>query len=466
MILKKTFIFAFLLFICSISAQTKVASIFNNNMVLQQNSEVAIWGTDAPNRQIIVKANWGESKTIKTDNNGKWKIFIKTTKAGGPYKIEIKGSESISLTNVLLGEVWLCSGQSNMEMPIKGFAGQPINGSNDAVLKSKNPNIRLFNVKKSFSETPLDSVVGIWEEANPTSVSNFSAVAYFYGKILHENLQVPIGLINSSFGGTRVEAWSEETSLKTKQIELGIEEKKVVTLEKNSPSGLFNAMISPLIPYTIKGVIWYQGESNRNNANQYSALFKNMINDWREKWNIGEFPFYFVQIAPFEYGKKQEAAFLREAQLNAYQTSKNTGMAVTLDVGDVTFIHPPEKEIVSKRLALWALSKNYGFEEVSYSGPIYKSIVIDQDKITVNFTEAQNGVTSFGKELTNFTIAGADKVFYPAKAIIERGKLSVFSENVKNPVAVRYGWENFFNGTLFNLAGLPASSFRSDNWDN
>lgn len=464
MSIKKFFSISLFFFILSFNAQTKVASIFTNNMVLQQNTEVAIWGTDLPNTTIAIKANWGEKKNIKTASNGKWKVFLKTSNAGGPYTIEIKGTKIVSLTNILLGEVWLCAGQSNMEMPIKGFAGQPINGSNEALLKSKNSKIRLFNVKRSFSETPQDTVHGIWEEANPISVSNFSAVAYFYGKILHENLQIPIGLINSSFGGTRVEAWTDETALKAKQLELGIQEKKIITLDKNSPSALYNAMIFPLIPYTINGVIWYQGESNRANAIHYEALFKNMIYDWREKWNLADMPFYFVQIAPFEYNKEQEGAFLREAQLNTYLSTKNTGMAVTLDIGNATFIHPPEKEMVSKRLALWALSKNYGYKGVKFSGPIYKSISIDQDKITVLFNEAEGGVTSFGKELTNFIVAGEDKIFYPAKATIDRGKLTVFSDKVKNPVAVRYGWENYFTGNLYNLFGLPASSFRSDNW--
>lgn len=466
--LKKAFIFTSVLFIFSMKAQTKVASIFTDNMVMQQNTKVAVWGSDKPSTKISVSASWGEKSTTKSDAKGKWKLFIKTKKADNDasYTLEIKGSEKLVFKNILLGEVWLASGQSNMEMPIKGFPGQPINNSNEFVLNGYNSQIRLFNVKKNPSLKVLDIVKGTWQEATPETVFKFSAVAYLYGKILQEKIDVPVGIICSSFGGTRIESWTDKATLENSKLELDLRIRtKTPKALKNSPSVLYNGMIHPLIPYTIKGAIWYQGESNRGNSEQYSELFNNMVSSWRQKWNIGDFPFYFVQIAPFIYKNKQESAYLREAQLNAMQTTKNTGMAVTLDIGAARFIHPSEKEKIAKRLAYWALAKDYGFKGISYSGPIFKSIKIENDKIIVNFDYAKNGVTSYGKELDNFTLAGDDRIFYPAKATIKRGKLVVTSDKVKNPVAVRYGWTNYLQGGLFNLAGLPASSFRSDNWE-
>lgn len=450
------------------NAQTKVASIFSDNMVLQQNTEVSVWGSDVPNLKITVETSWGEKKSVISDENGKWKIFIKTKKAENntPHTLKIQGSEKVILKNILLGEVWLASGQSNMEMPIKGFKGQPINGSNEFVLNSKNANLRIFNIKKKPSLKPLKNVEGNWKEATPEAVFNFSAVAYLYGKILQQNINVPVGIICSSFGGTRVEAWTDKVTLEksTLELDLRIRTENIKTL-KNSPSVLYNGMIHPIIPFAIKGVVWYQGESNRGNAAQYKSLFTDMITSWRQEWNIGDFPFYFVQIAPFQYKPINNSAYLREAQLQTMQTVANTGMAVTLDIGEEFFIHPPEKELVAKRLAYWALAENYGFKGIQFSGPIYKSMKIDKNAIQLDFDYAPQGVTSLGKELHNFTIAGADKVFYPAEAkIVNRNKVVVNSDKVQNPVAVRYAWKNWFTGSLYGTNLLPVSSFRTDNW--
>ncbi len=460
------FAFTLLIFVLiaqNTKAQTKLASLFGNQMVLQQNAEVLIWGTDKPNTKINIKTSWGGKANTKTDSKGDWKTVIKTINAGGPYSITIKGSNNIELQDILLGEVWLCSGQSNMEMPLSGFPGQPVYGANELIMNSTNNQLRLFHVKRNTSDKPLSSCEGLWKKSTPENTAKFSAVAYTYGKILQEMLKVPVGIICSSVGGTRVEAWTNNKTLIANGFDFhSIKNPSETTV--NSPSALFNAMISPLIPYTIKGVIWYQGESNRYNAEQYKQLFPAMINSWRQEWNLGDFPFYFTQIAPFEYKPDFNSAFLREAQLHTLQNTVNTGMAVTMDIGEKDCIHPAKKTEVAQRLAYWALAKTYGYTGIQYNGPLYKSMKITGNKVEIDFDFAPNGVSSFGKELHHFEVAGEDRVFKPAKAAIHRGQLSVYSDLVDKPVAVRYGWKNYVEGSLFNIYRLPASSFRTDDW--
>lgn len=446
------------------NAQTKVSNIFSDHMVLQRDSNVALWGTDLPNTKIEIQGSWGEENETYADEKGSWELKLKTKEAGGPYTLEIHGSEKIQLQDVMLGEVWLCSGQSNMQMPMKGFNGQPVNGSNDLILESTNTNLRLFHVNKNMSKKPLKGIEGTWQQSTPEVVRNFSAVAYMYGKMLQHKLQVPVGIICSSVGGTRIESWTNKETL----IHGGYNYDTSTTaqdIDRHTPSVLYNAMIHPLAPYRIKGVIWYQGESNRSNYQQYETLFPAMIQSWRELWNIGEFPFYFVQIAPFSYKPDVNSAYLREAQLHSLKNTKNTGMAITMDIGEEACIHPAKKTEVAKRLLYWALTKSYDFKGIQYSGPLYKSMKVNNNTVELNFDYAPYGVSSFGRELNHFTIAGNDKIFYPAKANIKKGVLTVFSEQVPHPVAVRYAWENYVEGCLFNLAGLPASSFRTDHWE-
>lgn len=462
--LKKIIIVVLLCSTTFIFSQTKLPSFFSNNMVLQQNEKVSIWGTDKPNIIITVIGNWGNEASVKSDNNGKWKLKIKTPYAGGPYKLTIKGTEKITLNNVLIGEVWLCSGQSNMNMPVKGYSNQPIIGSNDAILNSKNDRIRLFNPERNTSLKPLNNVSGEWNEATPKSVKDFSATAYFFGKKLEQTLNVPIGLIHTSWGGSTVETWMDKETLsefKTIKFPTKIPEGKVQKI----PTLLYNAMLHPFVGYTMKGVIWYQGESNRANSNLYKKTFPTLIKSWRQKWQQGNFPFYFVQIAPFNY-KDVNASFLREVQLQTMQNVVNTGMAVTLDIGECKNIHPSKKNTVGKRLAYWALAKDYQFSEIGYSGPIYKEMKIIGEKIKLHFEFAENGLTSFGEDLSGFEIAGEDKIFYSATAKIQKNKtINVWANEVKKPVAVRYAFKNCVKGTLFNTEGLPASSFRTDNWN-
>lgn len=367
------------------------------------------------------------------------------------------------------------------------------------------PNIRLFTVTKNIADQPLEDCQGNWVECSPETVGSFSAVAYFFGTYLQDELDIPIGLINSSWGGTQAEAWTRREILekdkelipiieryeqeldncpqaleeypeklqewKVKAEKAKAEGKKVpkppikpYKRDQNSPSNLYNAMIAPLIPYDVKGVIWYQGERNTPRGYQYRTLFPAMIKNWRSDFKQGDFPFYYVQIAPYKYNEKRPSQELREAQRLTLKT-KNTGMAVTMDIGNPQDCHPRNKSDVGKRLALWALAKNYGKKKLVYSGPLYRSKMRQGDKSRLYFDHIGSGLTTRdGKELTHFTIASHDKKFVEAKAVIDGKTVVVSSETVKNPVAVRYAWSNTAEPNLANKEGLPASSFRTDNW--
>lgn len=445
------------------NAKTELASLIQDHMVLQRNREVSLWGTDDPGKHITVKAGWGADASAVADAHGNWALKLKTEDAGGPYEISINGSDSIHIQDVLLGEVWICSGQSNMEMPVEGFNGQPVYGSNEVILQSANDRIRLFQVKNTTAAKPLTRCLGIWKKAEPASVASFSAAGYFFAKRIEEILQVPVGVIESAWGGTVAEAWTPEATLKSGFPEC-YDGSIIYANEQNTPARLYNAMIHPLVPYTIQGAIWYQGEANKDRPEQYARLFPSMIESWRAVWSQGDFPFYFVQIAPFIYWNK-DSWHLREAQLKTMQTVPNTGMAVTLDIGTELIIHPPYKKEVGDRLAYWALAKTYGMKGFQYCGPVYQSMEVKDGKATLQFDCAPQGITDLGRGFRDFEIAGADQVFYPAEVKNLKGRLQVWSPEVPAPVAVRYGWKNFLEGSLFNTAGLPASSFRTDDWD-
>lgn len=448
------------------SAQTRLPALFNDNMVLQQQQQVSFWGQDNPGAKISVNGTWGKSATTVTDEKGQWKLKLQTPVAGGPFEVSVKGSKVITIKNVLIGEVWFCSGQSNMEMPVKGYANQPIIGSQEAILNSANDKIRFLNTPRAASLTPLNDVKGEWKAASPATTGEFSATAYFFARKLQAVLGVPVGIIQSAWGASAIESWMDAQTISSFK-------NKVIpdTLPKNEPQKLptlmYNSMLHPYIGYTIKGVLWYQGESNRENAHEYLDLFAAMITSWRQQWQQGDFPFYYAQIAPFEPGKAN-AAFLREAQLKAMQTIKNTGMAVTMDIGEKNVIHPSQKEMVGNRLAYWALAKDYGVKGIAFSGPVYKQMEkTADDKIILKFDYAGLGLSSFGKPLSDFEIAGDDKVFYPAEAKIindKNGLVVVWNNAVKKPVSVRYAFKNWAEGSLFNIQGLPASSFRTDDW--
>ncbi len=468
--------FAHLLVLMSftLKSEVKLPAIISSDMVLQRNTNVVLWGWADANEKITIATSWtNEVKSFQADTQGNWRIELKTTSSVNPQTINIKSKTSnIKIENILFGEVWLCSGQSNMERSIKGIVGEPTFGSVMATAKANNQNLRLFNVGKLVSKTPLNDLKKFvaWQSANPNSVNSFSAVGYFFGQQLQEILGCPVGIINSSYGGSAVETWmSKEVYTDFQKIDLDTFD--LVKKATRTPTVLFNAMINPLIPFTIKGALWYQGEANRQEPEKYKKLLPAMVKDWRTRWGVGDFPFYYVQIAPFSYGNKlafqtiDNSAFIREAQLQCLDLIPNSGMAVTLDIGDPNTIHPPKKKEVADRLLFIALNKTYGFSSVDYTSPIYDSHEIKDSIIILSFKNAELGLYT-KDQLSDFMISGSDKIFYPAEAKIIKGKnVYVWSKKVPNPVAVRYGWCNFVIGSLFGTNMIPASSFRTDNWD-
>ncbi len=651
----------------------RMPSLFSDNMVLQQKTEVPVWGKDKPATKIFVSAGWGSKAQTAAGTDGSWKVSLKTSKAGGPYQLTVKAGDTTAVfKNVMLGEVWLCSGQSNMEMPLEGWLPQnPVKNSAEEIANADYPKIRFFTVGRAVSNLPEFNCTGSWSECSPQTAAKFSAAAYFFGRKLYKELHVPVGLIFSSWGGTKVQSWisgkylgelseykatvqkidSLKEEIKTlytwihshpvidiskkeagdqwknlnfgdsicaeanfndsawkemklpvywesaaigtfdgavwfrKKVEIpsswlnrelilepgpiddmdrtyvngtlvgateetgywqapreyrvpkdavndtiitiairdidnqggggiwgngvkmqirpaeGADSLNTIPLEgewkylpvaeyiggkfyvynlnnmefysrpkaaldigPNTPTMLFNGMIAPLIPYHIKGVIWYQGESNSDEPqdyNNYRELFTLMIKNWRSDWNEGNFPFYYVQIAPYSYGENSHSEIVRNAQFESLAVP-NTGMAVTLDIGSLKTIHPPDKQDVGKRLALWALAKNY-HKKVFFSGPLCQRLKIDKGKIMLSFKHAGKGLVLKkinGK--TNFTIAGSDGKFYEAQAEAIGKRLAVFSSKVNHPVAVRYAWSNEAEATLFNSEGLPAPTFKTN----
>jgi len=464
----------FLLFPLSIYAKIKLPAIVSSNMVLQRNTTIVIWGWADAYEKISIETSWlDEILNVETDKDGNWQMEVETTNDTSPQVIRITSKTSdIKLENVVFGEVWLCSGQSNMYHQINGYFGQPVLGATMAIARSNNPNLRLFSLGKVGSKEPLKDIEKYsgWHQAHPNNVGAFSAVAYFFGQQLQEILKVPVGLIHASWGGSKIQSWiSKEVMDNYEQVDLA--DVDITRATNHIPTTLFNAMINPLIPYTIKGALWYQGESNRTEPGKYTELFPAMVKDWRTRWGIGDFPFYYVQIAPYRYNNInafntiENTAFIREAQLQCLNMIPNSGIAITMDIGDEYCIHPPKKKEVADRLLFNALNKTYGFKAVDCAAPIFDSKEVKKGGIILKFKNAETGLYSF-ETLEGFEIAGADKIFYPAKAkIVHRKEVWVTSDAVPSPVAVRYAWRNWIIGTLYDVNLLPAPSFRTDDWD-
>lgn len=473
----KLFLGALPLFFLSTASWAKVVlpSVFSNGMVLQRNADVSIWGSSDTQKEIVINTSWnGKTYKVKAAE-GQWRTKIATPAAGGPYTITITDGDETKLQDILIGEVWIASGQSNMEMPLRGFKDQPISNSEEIIKNAANNKIRLFLGEKVTWSNPLNDVKGRWQAAAPAVVTEFSAVGYGFAKILQEKLKVPVGIIQVAWGGTLVQAWMSAKSL-SPYPEVKIPEANNAALaDKNVATGLFNGMINPIIGYGIKGVIWYQGEQNRHEPENYLKMFPDMVKDWRSRWGIGNFAFYYVQIAPYiskteKLSKALEelqpkVPFLREAQLKAESIIPNSGMAVIMDVGAQNTIHPPDKQTVSDRLSFIALNKSYGLKNVAYQGPVYKSQSIKGTEVTLTFDHAkQLKFIGGAKESSNFEIAGKNQVFYPAKAVITKAGIIVSSPEVTEPISVRYAFKAWVLGDLVNEHGLPASSFRTDNW--
>jgi sialate O-acetylesterase len=481
--------------ICNLHAAVKLPSLISDHMVLQQGAPARLWGTASPQELVSVRLP-GQQLTVTASNSGKWQIILAPLKPGKPFDLMVNQTV---IHDVLVGDVWVGSGQSNMEFPMSRTAD-----AEKEIATANNPEIRPFTVKRVVANEAADDVTGQWSVCTPDSVKAFSAVAYFFGREIHRTQHIPVGLIHTSWGGTPAQAWTEPSYLeddpalqpylsewqtaldgyaaaKVKydaQIRQWIEaiamakaarktppnkpDRPPGPQNQNSPSGLYNAMIAPLTPYTIRGAVWYQGESNGNQKEAwlYRRLFTSMIESWREAWGQGSFPFYFVQLANFRTNGWWP--LLRESQNMALEL-RNTGEALAIDVGNPTDIHPTNKQEVGHRLALAARALTYG-EKIEYSGPTFREITVMGPRAQLWFDHVGAGFEAKGGTLTGFWIAGADRRFVPAEAKIEGDSVTVVSAQVPEPVAVRYAWQDDPAVTLYNREGLPASSFRTDVW--
>ena len=514
-------LFGFLLALgfSAVRADVRLPALFSDGLVFQQGRPLAVWGWAAPDEDVSVRFA-GQTQVTRADLDGRWRVTLDPVAANAqPQDLQVNGKNSLIVKNLLVGEVWVCSGQSNM-----GFTVSRVANAEQEMKAANFPQIRMFNVERATSLTPLDDVKGSWKEANPQNVGSFSAAGYFFGRHLHQVLKVPVGLINTSWGGTRIEAWTSRESLEErpcaaqmlsdwdgvrsswdaaaenaryesaraewqaqvkkikaenaklpqeKQVKLPVAPKPPEDPAKtpHHPAVLFNAMLAPLIPFSIQGAIWYQGESNQKRAFQYQELLPNLINDWRTRWNH-DFSFYIVQLASYgnrlpvaqEPGVSDTWAELQEAQLLTAVTLPKTGLVVANDIGEEKDIHPKNKQEVGRRLALWALAKDYGRSSTVFSGPLFKNSIVEEGKVRVQFDQVGGGLkTRDGGELKHFQIAGADRKWFWAQAKIEGNEVVVSSPQVPQPVGVRYAWAAWPQGAnLINAEGLPASCFRTD----
>jgi len=461
---QKSIVFSFIAAVSGgfLHAEVKPNPLFTDGAVLQQGQAIPVWGTAADGEEVTVEIAGQKASTTAKD--GKWRVDLKPLEVGKPLTMTISGENTVKVENLLVGEVWVCSGQSNMEWKQKATES-----AEEERTKAKYPKIRMFTVKRTTSPVPLTEPIGRWIECSPETVGDFSAVGYYFARALYEKIDMPVGMIHSSWGGTPAQAWTSIEGFEGHDELKGYAAQSKANAEKFAdtppekplgsgvPSSLFNGMLAPVIPYAIKGVIWYQGESNARNSKQYRTLFPAMIADWRTKWKQGPFPFFFVQIAPYK-GQPPE---IREAQLLTLAKSENTAMAVTTDVGNANDIHPKKKKPVGERLALAARALTYG-EDIEYSGPLYQSMKVVGDKVGLTFSHIGGGLVAKDGDLKGFTIAGADGKFVPADAEIKGDMVVISAAGVKDPKAVRYGWENVPDVNLFNKEGLPASPFRTD----
>jgi len=443
-----------LLFVCvaAVQAAVKPNGLISDGAVLQQGMPVPIWGSAAEGEKVTVTFQDQTVSAVATD--GKWMIRLNSLQAGGPFTMTIAGENTIELKNILVGEVWIASGQSNMAWPVD------LSADADAVkAASSDSMLHLFTVPHADLPAPATDVEGSWSEAGPTTIGGFSAVAYFFGRDLRKALNVPVGLINSSVGGTAAQQWTRRSCLESiPDLQSAI---------TPNTGGLYNGMIAPVIPYALRGAIWYQGESNAGAAYQYRTLFPAMIQNWRQDWNEGDLAFLFVQLAPFQardfLPKESAWAELREAQLLTAQRVPRTAMAVITDVGDEKDIHPKQKDPVGGRLALAALRIVYG-KPVIDSGPSFKSMRVEGRYVTLRLNSVDGGLVAKGGRLTGFAVAGEDRRFVNASARIRGDSIMVWSVSVAHPVAVRLGWANYPEVNLYNNEGLPASPFRTDDF--
>jgi hypothetical protein len=462
-------------------------------MVLQQNSKVNFWGKASPFEQITISPSWQKKRYYtKADAAGNWRLKINTIQASfTEYTLLVKGDNEILLQHILLGEVWFSSGQSNMELAMR-----KVKDAEKEISEANYPTIRLFNVKKKKADQPQSEIPegSKWVLCTYENVKEFSAMSYYFARKMQQELHIPIGIITANWGGTGAECWTPEEKMKThpmlkniysrwRQWEIDkekdsityarakktndkLEEPRSVYMIKRPhrrPSVLYNAMVSPLMPYTIKGVIWYQGTSNREWANEYLEQMKSLIYGWRDNWKIGNFPFYFLQLTAYKYSDSNLAALIRENQLKTLEIP-NTAFCPTMDLGDLNELHVPYKLPYGERLANIALANSY-HKQIPFCGPLYQTFTKKDNKIEITFNYS-TGLKFTGDQLNDIFIAGENKKFVKAEAYIQNEKLVVFSPEIAQPVSVRYAWNNSGSANLFNKDNLPASPFRTDTWEN
>ncbi len=497
--------FALLSFICAAALHADVTphALFCDHAVLQRDKPIPVWGQAAPGEKVAVRLADLPAQSTTADAAGRWSVRLPAQPAGGPFKLVFQGNNRVEMNDVWLGEVWVCSGQSNMERQLGLRHGQqPLVNWEAEAASADYPQIRHFAVARTPSDTPRANTAGKWDVCSPQTVDQFTAVGYYFGRELHRHLKVPVGLIHSSWGGSPAETWVSQARLATDFPDVIAAQAKAIAdypaaLAKyqaaepdllktwqeaaataaaagkpaprkpappgnprsanHRPSALHNGMITSLQPYALRGVIWYQGESNSSRAEAYRTLFPALIADWRTQWGQGDFPFLFVQIAPH----KSQSPEIRDAQLHTWRVTPNTAMVVTADIGDANDIHPTRKEPVGVRLALAARALAYG-EKTNYSGPRFTTAAIAGAKVTLQFDHLGGGLVAKDGALRGFTISGDGKTFVPAQAEIVGDTVVVSAEAVPTPLAVRYGWANVPDVNLFNAAGLPASPFRTD----
>lgn len=461
-------------------AKVTLPSVMADNMVLQRDTDVNIWGKAAPGAKVTVTPSWsGSTYTATADKDGRWITKIATGNAGGPYSITISDGEPVVLDNVLLGEVWICGGQSNMEMPVQGFMHQPVAGSLEAILDAPNhPEMRFFTVKRSVSDKPLDDCGGEWLESTPDAVAGFSATGYYFGHLLNQMLGVPVGLITSNWGGTVAEPWMDEAAFEAVGgIDKEVSRERGRSHAHQAPGALYNGMIHPIENHTAKGFIWYQGEANRCLHDDYVKILSALIADWRAKWGDTDMPFYMAQLAPYRYDgvEKMSLPMIIEAQYKVAADVPNVGIAATTDIGNPIGIHPSHKKEVGERLAFLALQRDYGIKGLPLPAPTYKSMSVDGNKVTLEFNNLGSGTGNTFHSYHDdryirpqgFEIAGEDQKFYPATGSFGHGKNTVelYSDSVPNPVAVRYYFHNFVpDANVKTGLGQPLVPFRTDDW--
>lgn len=457
----------------ALHAEVKLPPVFGDGMVLQQNTEAALWGESMPGATVTIVPSWSGVKVeAKVGSDGKWFARVATPSAGGPYEISFNDGSEVVLKNILIGEVWICSGQSNMEMPMRGFQNQPVAGAAEYIASARpSMPIRVCKLKKIRSLEPQYACDAQWMLHDPEGVAETSAVGYFFARMLNQALDVPIGLIVAAWGGSTIEAWMEKSIIeKDFASELDLTPYSTGKLpEKYSyhvPGVLFNGMLNSLIPFTAKGFLWYHGEQNKERPEQYTRLQPAFVKMLRQKWNDEKMPFYFVQIAPYGYRDPEVGGRFMFAQSQTLKTIPYSGMATVNDLGDQYCIHPAKKKEVGYRLAYFALTNDYGIKGLEPQGPLYKSVSFSDGKAIVEFEVGRLGLSPINRDLDGFEIAGEDQVFHTAKARVAKdGKsVTVQSPAVHKPIAVRYAIRGYNEASLFNNSGIPASPFKTDEW--